>query len=72
MEVAEKFKLKNDNIELPEVYLVRRFAKNVLNGKDKYSMSSVDNVKAILKNIDVRLKKEEVTSTIRNTYVIGL
>ena len=38
LEVADKFKLNKDNIELPEVYLGGRLAKNSLNGQDIWNM----------------------------------
>ena len=57
-EVAEKFKLKKDKIVPPKVYLGGKLAKKTLNGKDVWTMSSVDYVKAIVKNLEDRLQKE--------------
>ena len=58
MEVAEKFKFKKENIEPSEVYIGGRLAKKSLNGQEIWNMSSIDYVKAIINNIEVRLKKE--------------
>ena len=58
LEVAEKFKLKKDKIEPPEIYLGGRLAKKSLNGKDIWTVSSVDYVKGIIKNVEVRMVKE--------------
>ena len=57
-EVAERFKLKRDKIIPPEIYLGGRLAKKRLNGRDVWTMSSVDYVKAIIKNLEERLRKE--------------
>ena len=58
LEVEEKFKLKKDHIEPPEIYLGGRLAKKSLNSKEIFTMSSVDYVKAIIKNFEVRMLKE--------------
>ena len=58
MKVVEKFKMKKDNIESPEVYLGGRLEKNSFNGKEIWTISSVDYVKAIINNIKVRLTNE--------------
>ena len=42
LEVAEKFKLKKDKIEPLEIYLGRSIAKKLLNGKQIWTMSSVN------------------------------
>ena len=42
LEVAENFKLKKDKIEPPVIYLGGRLAKKSLNGKEIWTMSSVD------------------------------
>ena len=53
LEVAEKFKLKKDKIEPPEIYLGRRLANKSLKGKNIWTMSSVDYLKGIIKNVEV-------------------
>ena len=58
LEVAEKLKLNMDKIEPPEVYLGGRLVDNSLNGKDVWTIPSMDYIKAIIKNIEVRLTKE--------------
>ena len=50
--------MKKDKIDQPEVYLGERLANNSLNGQDIWTMSSVDYTKMIIKNIEIRLKKE--------------
>ena len=57
LEVAEKFKLKKNKIEPPDIYLGVRLAKNSLNGKDIWNISSVNYVKAIIKNVELRMSK---------------
>ena len=57
LEVAEKFKLNKDKIEPPEIYLGGRLAKKSLNRKEIWTMSSVDYVKGIIKNVEVRMVK---------------
>ena len=56
-EVAEQFKLKNDKITPPDVYLGGRLVKKNLNGREVWTMSSIDYVKAIVKNLEERLGK---------------
>ena len=51
-EAAEKFKLKKDKIEPPEIYLRGRLARKELNGNQVWKMSSVEYVKAVVKNIE--------------------
>ena len=58
LEVAEKFKLNKDKIEPPKIYLGGRLTKKSLNGKYIWTMSSVDYVKAIIKNVNIRMVKE--------------
>ena len=58
LKVADKFKLKNNKIEPPEVYLGGSLTKRSLNGQEISTISSVDYVKAVINNIKVRLKKE--------------
>ena len=60
LEVAENFKLKKDKIEPHDIYLGGRLAKKSLNGKDIWTMSSVDYVKVIIKNVEVRMVKEGI------------
>ena len=58
LEVTEKFKLKKDKIEPPEIYLGGRISKKSLKGKEIWDMSSVNYVKGIIKNVEVRMVKE--------------
>ena len=58
LEVAEKIKLKKDKIEPPKVYIGEKLAKKSLNVQEMWTMAIVDNVKAIINNIEVRFKKE--------------
>ena len=57
-EVAEKFKLKKDKIELPEIYLRGLLARKKLNDNQVSIMGSVDYVKSVVKNLEERLKKQ--------------
>ena len=57
LEVAEMFKLKKDKSELPDIYLGGRLAKKSLNRKDIWTMSSVNYVKEMIKNVEVRMVK---------------
>ena len=61
LEVAEKLKLKKDNIDPPGVYLGGRLDNKSLNEHEIWTMSSVDYVKVIINNINVRLKKGVIT-----------
>lgn len=67
LEIAVKFKLKKDKIESPRVYLGGRLSNKSLNGKDVWTMSSVDYVKAIVKNLEVRLSKKGIRLPSRAT-----
>ena len=58
LEVAEKLRLNMDKIEPPEVYLGGRLVNNSFNGKDVWTIPSMYYIKAIIKNIEVRLTKE--------------
>ena len=49
-EVAEKFKLKKDKIEPPEIYPGGQLAGKELNGNQVWTISSVDYVKSVVKN----------------------
>ena len=57
LEVVEKFKLNKDKIEPPEIYLGGRLDKNSLNGKEIWTMSSVNYVKGVIKNVEVIMIK---------------
>ena len=56
--VAEKFRLKKDKIEPPEIYPKGRLSRKELNGNQVWSMISVDYVKAVLENLEESLKKK--------------
>ena len=57
-EVVEKFKLKKDKIEPPDICLGGRLARKELNGNQVWTMISVEYVKAVVKNLEERLKKK--------------
>ena len=59
LEVAENFKLKKDKIDPPEISLGGRLAKKSLNGKYISTMFSVNYVKAIIKNVELRMVTKE-------------
>ena len=56
-EIMADFKFKKDAIEPPEIYLGARLQKKDLNGKGIWTMSSYDYTKAIISNLEERLKK---------------
>ena len=56
-EIMADFKFKKDAIEPPEIYLGARLQKKDLNGKEIWTMSSYDYTKAIISNLEERLKK---------------
>ena len=58
-EIQQKFKFKKDKIEPPEIYLGATIEKKKLNGKVVWTMSSRDYVKAIVNNVEERLKKQK-------------
>ena len=51
-EVAYKFKLKHEKIESPEIYLRGRLSRKQLNGNQAWTISSVDYMKTVVKNLD--------------------
>ena len=57
LEVAESFKLKKDKIDPDEIYLGGRLAKKSLNRKYIWTMSIVNYVKKIIKNVEVIMVK---------------
>ena len=57
-EISEKFKLKKDKIEPPQVCLGGRLSEKELNGRLIWTITSVDYVKTILKNQEECLKKK--------------
>jgi Reverse transcriptase (RNA-dependent DNA polymerase) len=54
--VQKKFKLKNDAIESPEMYLGAQLTKREITGCMCWTMTSNKYVEAIVKNLEVRLK----------------
>ena len=50
-EVSEKFKLKKDKIEPPEIYLGGQLARKELNVNQLWTIISVDYVKAVANNL---------------------
>ena len=77
-EVMSDFKFKKDAIEPPEIYLGARLQRKDLNGSKVWTMSSRDYTKAIIANLEERLKKKNsnaklpskgVKTPIASTYV---
>ena len=60
LEVAEKFKRRKDKTDPPEIYLGGSLSKKSLNRKEICTMPSVDYVKGIINNVEVRMIKEEL------------
>jgi Reverse transcriptase (RNA-dependent DNA polymerase) len=56
--VQKKFKLKNDAIEEPQMYLGAQLVKRKITGCNCWTMTSNKYVEAIVKNLEVRLKGE--------------
>ena len=56
-EIQEKFKFKKNKIAPPEIYLGGRLENKYLNGKLVWTLTSKDYIKAVIDNIEVRLKK---------------
>ena len=56
-EIQEKFKFKKNNISPPEIYLGGRLERKPLNGRNVWTLTSKDYVKAIINNIEIRLKQ---------------
>ena len=57
LEVGEKFKFKKGDISPPEIYLGGRLEKKPLNGQEMWTLTSKDYIKAIIDNLEQRLKK---------------
>ena len=57
LEIAEKFKFKKDAITPPEIYLGGRLERKSLNGRNIWTLTSRDYVKAIIANLENRLAK---------------
>ena len=56
--IAKDFKFKKDEIKPPEIYLGARLERKNLNGKNVWTMTSVDYLKAAIKNLEDRLEKK--------------
>ena len=50
--------MKKEKIDTPEIYLGRRLARNELNTNQLWTISSVDYMKSVVKNLEERLKKK--------------
>jgi hypothetical protein len=50
------FKFKNDKIELPEFFLGTKLQQKLLNGIKRWSLSSHDDVKASIRNLQEAIK----------------
>ena len=48
---SEKIKFKNDKIAEPDMYLGARLQKKKINGKDAWTITSVDYIKAAIDTI---------------------
>jgi hypothetical protein len=57
-EIAITFKWKGDAVAPPETYLGAKLAKKELNGKDVWTMTSVEYVKAAVDSVEEKLAKE--------------
>ena len=53
---SEKIKFKNDNIAEPDMYLGARLQKKQINGKDAWTITSVDYIKAAIDTIRGSIK----------------
>ena len=58
-EIQASLKFKKNKVEEPEFYLGARLEKKRLNGRDVWTMSSTDYVKAAIANVEDQLKKKE-------------
>ena len=56
-EIQASLKFKKNKVEEPEFYLGARLEKKRLNGRDIWTMSSTDYVKAAIANVEEQLKK---------------
>jgi hypothetical protein len=56
-QLKQVFKLKDDKVEPPEMYLGARLQKKVMNGTDCWTMTSDDYVKTAIRNLEERLAK---------------
>ena len=67
--IMKHFKFKKDKIEPPEFYLGARMEKKNLNGGKVWTMTSKDYIKAIIQNLEERLKKRGIKLPIKNVNV---
>ena len=56
--IAKDFKFKKDEIKPPEIYLGARLERKELHGQNMWTMTSVDYLKAAIKNLEERLEKK--------------
>ena len=56
--IAKDFMFKKDEIKPPEIYLGARLERNELNGQKVWTMTSVNYLKAAIKNLEERLEKK--------------
>jgi hypothetical protein len=57
-EIAQSFKLKNNDISPPDIYLGARLKEKNLGGRNMWTMSSNDYIKSAVKNLEERLAKD--------------
>jgi hypothetical protein len=57
-ELQGTFKLKDDKVEAPDMYLGAKVERKVFNGNECRSMSSDDYVKTAVANLEERLAKD--------------
>ena len=59
-DIEKAFKFKKNLIESPEIYLGARLEKKNLNGKQAWTMSSKDYIKAAISNVETQLKRRNM------------
>ena len=57
LQINEKLKFKGNKIEPPEFYLGAKISEKKLNGRKIWTMSSIDYVKAAVKNLEEQLRE---------------
>ena len=78
MQVSQKFKFKKNKVEPPNFYLGAKLSKKKLNGRDVWTMSSAEYVKAAIDNIEEQLFKRNqklpsrVTTPIAQGFIAEL
>lgn len=60
-ELGQSFKFKNDEIKEPSMYLGATLKKRTLNGKERWSITSDEYLKAAVENLENQLKQKNKT-----------